>query len=68
MDELIAELQIMAPYALGVGVALLCFIIITTLVKKFREKRRQKLQEKMRQSNFIYHRLLEPTDLDSKVR
>ena len=68
MDELIIELRLIAPYALAVSVALLCILAITALVKKLRERRRLKLQEQMRQNNFIYHRLLEPTDLDNKVR
>lgn len=68
MDDLIIELKIIAPYALGIGIALLCIWAIVAVVKKLRLKRRQKLQEQMRQNNFIYHRLLEPTDLDSKVR
>ena len=68
MEELIIELRLVAPYALAVGVALLCILAITALVKKLRERHRLKLQEQMRQNNFIYHRLLEPTDLDNKVR
>ena len=68
MDELIIELRLIAPYALAVGVALLCILVIVALVKRIRERRRLKMQEQKRQNNFIYHRLLEPTDLDDKVR
>ena len=68
MDELIIELRLIAPYALAVSVALLCILVLVAVVKHIRDRRRLKMQEQKRQNNFIYHRLLEPTDLDDKVR
>ncbi|HBO38214.1 MAG TPA: hypothetical protein DD638_06085 [Pasteurellaceae bacterium] len=66
MDDLIKELQILAPYILYAAIALTCITIVVAVTKMIINRKRQKLKERARQEHFLFERLLTPNDLNSK--